>query len=679
MASLGGDRLVGILSRGLAHRLGESTRKAAFVGATAIVIAVSTTSGAQADTCAPNAVFVTPGIFRAPPPPIPLGPAFSGGVAAADAIISSINTADTALLTQSTAFVSAPPNPKPDSPGGGVWVRGVGGNVDFKSSSTINFNVSGVSGSDACPTKFHQDFAGIQLGQDIAKLNVMGWNLHLGQTAGYLETHGSTGDIGFPFSTTTQVPFVGTYAVATNGNFFADALVRENWFETSLNSPAINLNGQKTDARGTSVAGSMGYHWDVPNSNWFYEPSIGLVWSHTSIDALNVTSGSGGPPPPCGGCSTVNGTLTFNGIDSLVGRVGLRAGTTMQSGNVVYQPFLAVSIWHEFDGNGQSNFNLCSSCFIAPASATASITTPNIGTYGQYSLGVNGQIVNTGWLGFARVDYRNGNRLEGWSGTGGIRYQYTPGAGPMDMAFAMVGSVDRAMAYAKATKAPVFATKAPPRVERPYNWTGWYVGAFGGADYGDSHMGFPAAGLAAGPKIAGALFGGTLGYNQQNGAWVWGIEGDAGWTNARGSLACAGAVAFPQPLFNTDCRDKADWLGTATGRLGYASGRTLYYVKGGAAWTHEGFSATCDQPVAGPPCTNPAGATFSQSSASDSRTGWTAGFGTEFGLTANWSAKGEVNYIDFGNRNLTAADGTVINAGMRITEAKIGVNYRVSP
>src|ERR1700732_2699895 len=75
----------------------------------------------------------------------------------------------------------------------------------------------------------------------------------------------------------------------------------------------------------------------------------------------------------------------------------------------------------------------------------------------------------------------------------------------------------------------------------------------------------PSAGLASGPKIAGALFGGTLGYNQQNGAWVWGIEGDAGWTNARGSLACAGAVAFPQPLFNTDCRDKADWLGTATG------------------------------------------------------------------------------------------------------------------
>jgi hypothetical protein len=70
--ALAATGLVGILSRELAHRLGESTGKSAFVGATAIVIAVSTTSGAQADTCAPNAVFVTPGIFRAPPPPIPL-------------------------------------------------------------------------------------------------------------------------------------------------------------------------------------------------------------------------------------------------------------------------------------------------------------------------------------------------------------------------------------------------------------------------------------------------------------------------------------------------------------------------------------------------------------------------------------------------------------------------------
>ena len=87
----------------------------------------------------------------------------------------------------------------------------------------------------------------------------------------------------------------------------------------------------------------------------------------------------------------------------------------------------------------------------------------------------------------------------------------------------------------------------------------------------------------------------------------------------------------------------------------------------------------CDQVAAGAVCANPAGAALTKISVSDDRAGWTVGYGVEFALTANWSAKGELNYIDFGNRNLTASDGTVINAGMRVTEAKIGVNYRLSP
>ena len=157
--------------------------------------------------------------------------------------------------------------------------------------------------------------------------------------------------------------------------------------------------------------------------------------------------------------SIVNGTVQFNTLDSFVGRLWLRFGTTAQYGNVVYQPFVALSVWHEFYGNAAANY----SAIGLAAPSTATINVPNIGTYGQYSLGVSGQVVNTGWLGFARVDYRNGNRLEGWSETGGIRYQYTPGSGPMDMAFAMVDALDHAMAYAKVTKAaPVFMAMATP-------------------------------------------------------------------------------------------------------------------------------------------------------------------------------------------------------------------------
>ncbi|MES1149423.1 MAG: hypothetical protein ABUL53_09585, partial [Bradyrhizobium guangdongense] len=56
--------------------------------------------------------------------------------AAASAISAAIGNVNTAFLTQQgSAFVSAPPNPAPDQPGGGVWARAIGGEVTVKSSS----------------------------------------------------------------------------------------------------------------------------------------------------------------------------------------------------------------------------------------------------------------------------------------------------------------------------------------------------------------------------------------------------------------------------------------------------------------------------------------------------------------------------------------------------------------
>jgi opacity protein-like surface antigen len=62
--------------------------------------------------------------------------------------------------------------------------------------------------------------------------------------------------------------------------------------------------------------------------------------------------------------------------------------------------------------------------------------------------------------------------------------------------------------------------------------------------------------------------------------------------------------------------------------------------------------------------------------ASNSRGGWTIGYGTEFALTRNWSAKAEYNYVSFGDRNVTASDGSILNVGMHASEVKVGVNYR---
>lgn len=637
----------------------NSTKRACVMALAAFSVAIGAASEASAQ-CASG---FTTGFFTRQS--VSLGGAVSGGVGVAGALISSINTANTALLTQSSAFVSAPPNPKPDSEGGGVWVRGVGGQLDFKNNATINFvsgGGGGASGSAACNSKFNESFGGVQVGQDVSRLNLMGWNVHLGMTAGYMQTHGSADGLGAPFSADTQIPFAGSYLVATNGAFFAEALVRYTRFETSLNSAANSLFDQKLDSRGLSAAGSLGYHWNIPNSTWFLEPSVGVVWSRTEVDPLNIAVTTGG-----GGLGAV-GTLQFNDIDSTIGRLGLRFGTTIESGNMIYQPFAAVSVWHEFGSNITGNFATC--CSAIPA--TASIISPNIGTYGQYSLGVNGQMANTGWLGFVRGDYRNGNQLEGWDVVGGIRYQFTP-----DAVLAARAELPNSRMYTK-------AVKAPPPVVQAYNWTGLYIGAFGGAAFGRATMDFPGV-LSDSPRQAGGLAGGTIGYNYQINTWVLGVEADAGWTNLRGSSPCAGAAAntkaFPlPPLFDTDCHATASWLGTVTGRIGYAWGRALIYAKAGGAWTHADFSVVCDLPAsAGVPCRNAAGAPISQLSASGDRFGWTAGYGVEFALTQQWSAKGEWDYIDFGNKSFTLADGSAMNAKLHVTEAKIGVNYRFRP
>ena len=623
-------------------------------------------------------------------------PGFATGLAAANAIAGTLTATNTAFLTQSTSFVSAPGNAAPNSEGGGIWVRGVGGDLSIKSASTVNAGVSvqgggSVFGAGGCNSKFQQTFGGFQLGQDISRLNFGDWNVHIGSTAGLIETKGNIAGgnlMGGTFNSTTQAPFVGTYAAATHGGFFIDGMARLDYYETNLDSPSINVFQQNLDAHGVALIGSLGYNWKVPNSNWFIEPSAGVIWSRTTVDPFNtsnpVTAAEGYNP------GNFQGTAQIGTINSTIGRAGVRFGTTIESGNVVWQPFAAVSVWHEFDSGVSANYASCPNCAFEgngafPSSITAAIASQSIGTFGQYSLGLSGQIANTGWLGFVRVDYRDGPRLEGIDGTGGIRYQFTPAAAPGGAVMPL--------------KAPVYKA---PRMTGPYNWGGFYLGGFGGAGYGRAPDGFPAdGGTGPTPKVAGATFGGEVGYNYQFGEWVVGAEGDGGWANIKGTSPCvplgAAVGLVPTPLFQMNCQDKIDWIATATGRFGYAVGRVLYYGKAGAAWTRDNFTASCNlgpqnfttlafTPTApGQLCANPAGLgahivglTIQGSngfSASDERVGWTAGFGAEFGLTPNWSAKGELDYIDFGSRNLVASDGSAVNASLHVVEAKIGLNY----
>jgi outer membrane autotransporter protein len=646
--------------RGVGRRVGSAM-------GIAFAVSLFASSGAQAQSCVVPSSAITN-----------LGSVGSSPASVSSMIAGTITAASTAFLLQSTAFIGSPPNPQPDQQGGGIWVRGVGGNVDVKSGTNTLVSAAGVSATVSCLQKVDETFAGVQFGRDLGILNVNGWNFHWGVTAGYLVTNAhlasgafsftdpATGEFagGGPFNSATNIPFIGVYAAATYNGFSVDALLRTEYYQTNLDAPGVNLFNQEIDAHGITFAASAAYQWQVPNSNWFVEPSAGVIISRIKVDPFNyVTSGTTTPSFD----DRLSGTLQLNDIKSDIGRLGLRFGTTVEAWNVVWQPFAAASVWHEFGPNVTSNYATCPGCAFlgsTPVTVSAASSTSNIGTFGQYSLGVSASVPGTGWLGFVRVDFRDGPELEGWSGTGGIRYQFSPAGAPKPMPIK--------------TKAP------PPPVVEAINWTGFYIGGFGGATQGTADWGY--VGGEVSPHIGGFLFGGDIGYNYQVGRYVLGVEGDIGGTNTKGGTAC-GPLVRPPPTFATGsmfqmtCDAKADWLATATARLGYTWERALFYVKGGGAWTDEQFSATCNTASASPAsisfaCRNPAGTLSNGFTADTHRTGWVLGFGTEFAFTRNWSAKAETDYVSFGDTNVTASDGSPLRVGMHFWEEKIGVNYR---
>jgi opacity protein-like surface antigen len=226
------------------------------------------------------------------------------------------------------------------------------------------------------------------------------------------------------------------------------------------------------------------------------------------------------------------------------------------------------------------------------------------------------------------------------------------------------------------TKAPV--TAAPAAIGLT-NWTGFYVGGFLGAEFGKTDIRF-VGDVTDGnnPRVFGALGGGQIGYNYQTANnWVFGVEADIGATNLHGSRSCTTVVNLALLL---NCQNSSDWIATAAARVGYSWGRTLFYAKAGGAWADDKVNVSC---IFGPlntptgPCINQFNTPTNGFSSSGTRSGWLIGYGTEFDLGRNWSAKAEYDYIDLGSRTAVTSDGvTSMRDSGSISQVKIGVNYR---
>jgi outer membrane autotransporter protein len=345
------------------------------------------------------------------------GPAaVCAAASAGTSITSAITTLDIAFLTQSTAFVSSPSNPRPDQLGGGIWVRGIGGQNTVSSSGATTGIGSVGGGTLAINSQERTEYGGFQAGADLGKFNLGASNLNVvfGITGGLLDAR-ATEQIGVG-STQFSVPFFGGYVAVTKDRFFADAEVRGDFYNMTANNSNVGLSNTGFNGRGITVTGSAGY--SIPVGTFFVEPSAAIVWSRLSVDNLS-TPGTG-----AAGFGVPAGTYSFGTPESLIGRLGLRLGTTFQSPTISWQPFVSASVWDEFAAPNTTTF----ACTVGEACPLSlSTVTSRIGVFGQLGIGTSAEIVNTGVLGYLRADYRAGDNIRGWDITGGIRYQFPVG------------------------------------------------------------------------------------------------------------------------------------------------------------------------------------------------------------------------------------------------------------
>jgi outer membrane immunogenic protein len=201
-------------------------------------------------------------------------------------------------------------------------------------------------------------------------------------------------------------------------------------------------------------------------------------------------------------------------------------------------------------------------------------------------------------------------------------------------------AVASSVVFAQAASAADMPVKAVPPVSPPpvYNWTGFYVGGHVGYLWGRTHVEEEGVVIEDGAATNGVIGGALAGYNWQYNQFVFGLEGDFGWTNANGTGL---AVVIPTQLPNTY---DFNWTSHVRGRFGYAADRWLFFVAGGLAIAdfnfHEGATTTTTTQITG--------ATY---------VGWTIGAGIEYAITQNLLGRVEYLYDHFGHKDYIGSDG----------------------
>ena len=130
-------------------------------------------------------------------------------------------------------------------------------------------------------------------------------------------------------------------------------------------------------------------------------------------------------------------------------------------------------------------------------------------------------------------------------------------------------------------------------------------------------------------------------------------------------ISTGGIANFTSPTLGAESySDTLLMSGTARLRLGYAPGDWLFYVTGGFAWAKDQMSLT--QAVH-----------RRERIAVRVAPGWAAGAGVEVPIMANWTARLEYLFTDYGHTTAHFGNGLQpIRSDLALSELRVGLNYQ---
>ena len=197
-----------------------------------------------------------------------------------------------------------------------------------------------------------------------------------------------------------------------------------------------------------------------------------------------------------------------------------------------------------------------------------------------------------------------------------------------------------------------------------YDWGGIYLGINGGWGWGNGKWTANTAvgNFSANANDNGGIIGGTLGFNYQMNAFVFGVEGDWDWSGMNTGTTSNVCT------FSGTCQTGNNWLSTLRGRFGFAVDRVLFYGTAGGAFAN-------------------VQSTFNGANTTHTQAGWTAGVGVETAFAPNWTAKIEYLYVNLGTGSVScsttacttfnAPNGPIpVSVGLTENLFRVGVNYK---